>query len=49
MIGPAKMSRRRRRGDIVTPPPPAPDPGFEQEDGLGVILLESGDRLLLES
>lgn len=35
-------------GGIVPPPPPTTS-GFELEDGSGVILLESGDILLLES
>jgi hypothetical protein len=35
-------------GGVIPPPPPLTS-GFELEDGSGVILLESGDILLLEA
>ncbi len=37
-------------GQPIPPAPPGPSSsGFELEDGSGVILLESGDILLLEN
>jgi hypothetical protein len=36
-------------GQPIPPSPPVSASGFELEDGSGVILLESGDILLLEN
>lgn len=45
LINASPFTMLRRWFGILTPPTTS---GFELEDGSGVILLESGDKLLLE-